>query len=287
MIPEGRDAFLIRSPRNTRVFPHQHDYYELNYVTYGSCILYFEDQMRTMHSGDLYIISPESRHDIQVENDAVVYSILIRKSSLPHAFSNVLSGKDLLALFFNSTYQNCRYPDYLSFHVSETETDSLEQIFRQIFTECCRSDAYSNNSCINWVQLLFTHLLRSAGHTLRRYNAQVNPEFAHVLQYIQKNYQTVTLSSLSSAFHYSEPHLCTLIKQNCGQNFTEMVKQLRMTEALKLLNGTDMKINEIADQIGYNSSDHFSRVFRQNFGLSPQEYKRTHQTSETQLAASM
>ena len=39
------------------------------------------------------------------------------------------------------------------------------------------------------------------------------------LQYIQHNYQTLTLASLAEFFHYSEPHLSTLIKQNTGKNF--------------------------------------------------------------------
>lgn len=94
------------------------------------------------------------------------------------------------------------------------------------------------------------------------------------------NYQTLTLASLAEFFHYSEPHLSTLIKQNTGCSFTTLVKQLRMADAISYLVNTHLKISEIAEYVGYNSADHFSRVFRSAYQMSPQEYRRKHQTSD-------
>ena len=108
-------------------------------------------------------------------------------------------------------------------------------------------------------------------------------DFSLILQYIQHNYQTLTLASLAEFFHYSEPHLSTLIKQNTGCSFTMLIKQLRMADAVSYLTNTKMKVNEIAESIGYNSADHFSRVFRSEYQMSPQEYRRIHQSQENLL----
>ena len=123
---------------------------------------------------------------------------------------------------------------------------------------------------------MFATLLRNYSQTLQFYNYQMGSDFTLVLQYIQHNYRTLTLSSLAEFFHYSEPHLCTLIKQNTGYNFSELVRQLRMADAVSLLTNTELKISEVANRIGYNSADHFSRIFRQTYGMSPQEFKKTH-----------
>ena len=48
-----------------------------------------------------------------------------------------------------------------------------------------------------------------------------------------------------------------------------------MRDAKNLLINTDEKVNEIAEKIGYNSADHFSRVFRQTFGCSPADFRKT------------
>ena len=90
----------------------------------------------------------------------------------------------------------------------------------------------------------------------------------------------MTLSSLADLFHYSEPHLCTLIKQNTGLTFTELIKRLRLSDAIDYLLNTSLKVGEIAERIGYNSADHFSRVFRSAYKMSPQEYRKQHKDEE-------
>ncbi len=130
------------------------------------------------------------------------------------------------------------------------------------------------------MNLLFSTLLRNYSETLQFYNYQMGSDFSLVLQYIQHNYQTLSLSSLAEFFHYSEPHLCTLIKQNTGYNFTELIKQLRMADAISYLTNTNLKIGEIAERVGYNSADHFSRVFRSSYQMSPQEYRKKHAAAE-------
>lgn len=105
-------------------------------------------------------------------------------------------------------------------------------------------------------------------------------DFSLILQYIQHNYRTLTLASLAEFFHYSEAYLSTLIRQNTGCCFTALVKQLRMADAISYLVNTQIKISEIAEYIIYHSVDCFPMVFRSTYKLSPQEYRRKHQSSE-------
>ena len=149
--------------------------------------------------------------------------------------------------------------------------------------ECSKKDMYSNTCCISYVYLMFSALLRSYSQTIQFYNYEMGSDFSLVLQYIQHNYQTLTLSSLAELFHYSEPHLCTLIKQNTGLTFTELIKKLRLADATNYLLNTSMKVGEIAEQIGYNSADHFSRVFRSAYKMSPLEYRKQHKNKEPEF----
>ena len=99
-------------------------------------------------------------------------------------------------------------------------------------------------------------------------------DFSLVVHYIQHNYRTVTLSSLARTFHFSETYLSKLIRKKMNQSFTEVLRTLKMNHAMEYLTNTAMKISEIADAVGYDSVDHFSRTFRKVYGLSPQEYKK-------------
>lgn len=272
IIPDCRDVFIIRHPRYTRKLLHAHNYFEINYVADGQCNFVFEDSSRVMREGELCIIAPGSRHDVTIDDESTVFCIMLRKSTFNQTFLSLLSQDDLLAQFFRTVLSDGSNTNYLLFFCERSEW--IRRIVFNAMVECYKADPYSNTCCISWLNQLFAYLLRNYSRSLQFYDYHLGYEFPLVLQYIQHNYQTITLSSLAEFFHYSKPYLCTLIKQNTGKNFTELIKDLRLTEAVKYLTNTNMKINEIAESVGYHSSDHFSRVFRSRYHTSPQQYRK-------------
>lgn len=280
IFPNSGDVFIIRHPRYTRPAPHIHNYFEINYVASGSCTFVFEKSKRTMQEGELCIIAPSSEHDLVIDDDSTVFCIMLRKSTFDTTFFSLLSRKDLLSYFFRTILQDDSHANYLLFFSENNKW--LKQIIHNAMGESYKNDSYSNACCISWINLLFSNLLRNYSKTLQFYDYQMGADFSLVLQYIQHNYQTVTLASLAELFHYSEPHLCTLIKQNTGHTFTGLIKRLRLAEAIDYLTNTNLKIDEIAEKVGYNSADHFSRVFRSTYKMSPQEYRK--QNSHTEEA---
>lgn len=279
LIPLTRDVFVIRHPRYTRPLTHKHNYFEINFVAQGQATFLFEKERHILHEGELCIIAPSSEHDFLIEDDSTVFTICIRKSTFDTTFFSLMSGKDLLSYFFRTILQGNNHSNYLLFFTKENHL--LKQYIRNMMVESSKIDSYSNNCCISYVNLMFSTLLRTYSQTIQFYDYQMGTDFSLVLQYIQHNYQTLTLSTLAGLFHYSEPHLCTLIKQNTGFTFTELVKRLKLSDAMNYLLNTNLKISEIAEQVGYNSADHFSRVFRSTYKLSPQEYRKQNQNPET------
>ncbi len=277
-IPSNRDVFVMRRLRFTRLAMHVHNYFEINFVISGNCIFYFEQEEKILNKGEICILSPYSNHDLIASEDSVVYSVIIRKSTFHRAFFSFISQNNLLSCFFRSELSEDAHPNYLLLYASNILP--LTPLIRNAFLECYEDDAFSNYNCIYWIQLFFSHLLRCYSSAIQFYNYQFGTDFPLILQYIKHNYQTLTLSSLAEFFHYSKPHLSTLIKQNIGCNFTTLIRQLRMADAVSYLQNTHMKISEIAACVGYHSSDHFSRVFRSAYHISPQEYRKRNQVRD-------
>ncbi len=274
MIPQFYDVFTIRHPRFTRQFSHTHNYFELNFVIKGTANFYFQDECHTMKEGEICIVAPGSFHDFLIEDEkSIVYTVCIRKSTFDSTFTSIMSHQDLIAGFFRQILKDNDHSNYLMLFTGNNMECRI--LLRKLLIESSKKDEYSNGCCISIINMLFCNLLRNYSKTMAFYNYEIGSDFSLVLQYIQHNYQSITLSSLAEFFHYSEPHLCTLIKQNTGENFTELIKKLKMKDAVNYLINTDLKINEIAEQIGYNSSDHFSRVFRQTYKCSPAEYRKS------------
>lgn len=81
---------------------------------------------------------------------------------------------------------------------------------------------------------------------------------AVVSNYLSMNY---------SLFSYS-------FKQYTGSNFVNYLRDIRMKEAKRLLAGTDMRIAEISQAVGYENEKHFMKLFKGCCGVSPSEYRR-------------
>ena len=94
-----------------------------------------------------------------------------------------------------------------------------------------------------------------------------------MLNFIQNNYQDVTLESMAAQFHLSEPYISKYIKDKSGKTFGEHVAHIRMKRAKTLLKNGNMTVENIADVVGYPSVEHFNRTFKKCFDRTPLQYR--------------
>lgn len=82
------------------------------------------------------------------------------------------------------------------------------------------------------------------------------------------------LQDIAQATHLSPAYLSFLFKKVMDQNLWDYLTRIRMEEAKHLLLHSDKKRYEIADLIGYESPEHFTRVFKKYYGVSPADYRK-------------
>ncbi len=104
-----------------------------------------------------------------------------------------------------------------------------------------------------------------------------------VIQFIEQNYGREELSLLDAArsIGISPQHLSRLFKKEMGVTFVDYLTKVRIRKSLELLGNGDMKIYEIAEQVGYSTQHYFSSVFKKTLGVSPAEYRKGLHQSET------
>ena len=278
IFPIKRDVFIFRHPRYTRPLLHSHDFVEIAFAAIGSFRLHFEDEIHEFREGAVCLIAPGSKHDREITDESTVYTFLLRRSTFEATFFSLLSRDDALSLFFRNILQQRQEPNYLMFQLEDILFS--RGLTERAMLECFTIDPYANSCAVSMMHLIFAEFLRSAGDSPQFYHYRMGKDFSAILHYIRHHYQTLSLTELAEQFHYSKPHLCTLIKQNTGVSFTELLKQIRMTRAKDYLLNTELPVLDIAEIVGYNSADHFSRVFRSTFGSSPQEYRKTNVSTD-------
>jgi YesN/AraC family two-component response regulator len=104
------------------------------------------------------------------------------------------------------------------------------------------------------------------------YTAETVPDA--IKDYLDRHYaEDISLESLGAQFCFTKEYLSRLFKKkfNCG--IYEYVQDIRMARAKELLKDPSLQIQAIAEQLGYNDSNYFSKAFRSFTGISPSEYR--------------
>lgn len=273
LIPEHLPLFAFKNFNYIEQKEHPHDCFDIVYVFDGSVKLTYSKNDQFLTKGDLCLMAPFSEYLLSnFSNDAIIFSIYIRKSIIDQTFFRVLTDYGIVSEFVRNTLYKQDSPNYLMF--KGDFLGNLSEIIQNIFLETSYVDQFSNQTAIMWTHLLFVALIRDFNY-LRAFRGLEAKDvyFYEILEYIQNHIKGVSLKSISKAFGYNESYLSTLFKKNFDQSFSSYLKTYRMKMACRLLETTSLTLQEIADSIGYGSVDHFSRTFKKETGMTPGNYR--------------
>lgn len=117
-----------------------------------------------------------------------------------------------------------------------------------------------------------------------RFNELISEEFDDyktkqkvqmALSYIHEHYnKELNMAVVSNHISMNYSLFSQVFKQYTGKNFVNYLKELRMQEAKRLLEETDMRIVEISVAVGYENEKHFMKLFKAVCGVSPTEYRK-------------
>ncbi|OUS75533.1 hypothetical protein B1748_16865 [Paenibacillus sp. MY03] len=99
---------------------------------------------------------------------------------------------------------------------------------------------------------------------------------ARITGYIRQHFRNPALKiqDIAGEVHFSTAYLGYLFKREMKKNLWDYVTELRIEEAKRLLATTDKKRYEVAYEVGYESPEHFSRMFKRYAGVSPAEFRK-------------
>lgn len=156
--------------------------------------------------------------------------------------------------------------------------DTLEDIDRALFEHLKSANLLRNiEAAVTWHELENAYMdviLLITSTRVKREDIS-NYVIKKAINYIRQHYQEgLTQEEVSRVLEITPEYLSTLFNREMGITFTSFLKQFRLSHAKRLLKGTDMKIYEIAKATGYNDPKYFQRVFKEETGVSPGEYRQ-------------
>ena len=150
-----------------------------------------------------------------------------------------------------------------------------QNLVEQVFNEESEGyrQIYSYNSslqCALYLRKLAVGLCELLQSRKQDYRAKV---VANIQQYIKENItRKLNLTEVALLFGFSQNYLSSLFTRYGGCSFVEYTTQLKIAAAKEMMSKQDLKIYEIADTLGFESSFYFSKVFKKVEGISPRQY---------------
>ena len=98
---------------------------------------------------------------------------------------------------------------------------------------------------------------------------------SRLLSYIEDNFcdNRLSLKQISETFGMHESYISNVFKNAVGENLSVYIERLRIEKAREMVKNTDMKVQQIAEAVGYTSDASFRRAFKKITGVSPLEYR--------------
>ena len=134
---------------------------------------------------------------------------------------------------------------------------------------------FSNALTIETFVQLFTRIIQQVMGWVVPEKKENSAILTLVYEYVQRNFhEDITLQMISEKFHFSYSYLSTIFTEKYGINFTKYLKKVRIQNAKRLLTESVDPLSEICVQVGYPDLGYFSRVFKEETGMSPSHYRK-------------
>ncbi len=121
----------------------------------------------------------------------------------------------------------------------------------------------------------FTPIYYEGTQEIRK-KGEILPIVSMARNYIELHFSQPELSLTDVAKHLrvSASYLSKLIKQEIGYSFTELLTQIRIEKAMRLMDDPKLRIYEISERVGYSTQHYFSAAFKKATGMSPVKYRK-------------
>jgi AraC-like DNA-binding protein len=134
--------------------------------------------------------------------------------------------------------------------------------------------ARQHDSVVKLLAIFAQHLSMLSNQVIVQHENAEPPVIMRAKEYIQEHQtENLRLGHVAKAVNTSTFYFCKMFKKVTGINFTDYLSRVRIEKSKNLLLNPNLRVSEIAFEVGFQSLTHFNRVFKKILGQSPTEYR--------------
>jgi AraC-like DNA-binding protein len=277
-VPKSQKEFVRYQEDRARYFYdklHQHPQLQLTVILEGKGQFLSGDYVGRFQAGDVFFLGENAPHVFRSDPEffesttalwSVGHTIFFDFPALGRAIEDVDELQPLKKFkdFEGVCFQVVGHSSSLLKNVFEhfKKKEGLEKLLLSI-----QLLTILDQAGVELIQLNDSKLMR-------RLPEKDGSRMDRVMQFLLENrFQKISLVQAASIANLSKEAFCRYFKLRTRKTFTQYVTQLRINEAQKLLQETELGISEIAFQIGFENLSYFNRSFKNIVGISPRKFR--------------
>lgn len=279
------DIYVNRVAEAFTICEHSHDFIEMSYVAEGNGYHYIANQMIPVKCGDLFIIPVGTCHVFRPSSPnqsakLIVYNCLFRRETFEKWKHLFTGGSDIDRAVHNQPGPGIPY-----LHVFDRQERLLPLITTMHKEFRKKDEGYATILSAILIQLLM--MIHRLGYEEESADAgggsgKPSDMLDDAMRYIQEHYaENITVKQLAAHAFMSESHFQRSFKRLTGMTFTQYLQKIRIEQCCSLLKTSDQCVNYIAGRIGYKDMKFFYTLFLKKTGMTPQQYRKSHQTADS------
>ena len=256
---------------------HFHNQYEIFYLLEGERRCFFDNRSYLVKGGSLILVDENSIHmttansEQEIGHDRII--LYVERDKMKE-FDRLFPNLNLVK-FFHQHYgvfplNERQQREFIDLYIRlQDEFDSRKRNYRaMIETEIIQY----------FIRFMRENHTPATEHTDVSAPSKYQNIYA-VADYISEHFdETITLDLLADQFYISKYYLSRTFKEITGYGISEYLNIHRIREAKRLLEETDLSVQQIARKLGYESITYFEKVFKTYMTMSPLKYRKTMNT---------
>ncbi|CAM4010936.1 AraC family transcriptional regulator [Paenibacillus alkaliterrae] len=259
---------------NAHVPYHTHFHYEIYYFRGGRVNYLINDRIHVLEPGDLLLMHGMTLHRAHVDPSVAYHRTTLHFD--PFYFKQLIQppfADDLLIPF--EKLQNVRL------QLRGTDKIEVEAAFEKLEQLYARKEKFAQHrfqALLLDFLILVNYLCEQPLKSKSSFPSSKEHHVQAVISYLDRHYQEdISLEGIQAELHLSKYYLAKTFKEVTGATIFQFLMQRRIYQAKIELINSNQPITEIGYEVGFKHPSHFSRSFKLQTELTPEQYRKQHQ----------
>lgn len=280
----GEPIYINKVQEKTEHHLHAHDFLEIAYVVSGSGIHTIGKDEYNVSKGDLFIINHDIPHEFRSSEDMsqprlYVYNCVFKPEFLDYRLVNTKDFRIIMESFLFRSLASKEGLASQEVNFVKSSDKNIEDLYEKMFREFTLKEA-------GYIEVMRAYVIELIVTIFRIYskNNSVNGPLEvkrremidKAINFMKDNYaKDLKLEDISTIAFLSPGYFNRLFKESTSMTISEYLQNLRIEEACTILKSSDLKVIDVAQEVGYRDIKFFNQLFKKITGKTPGQYRKS------------